>query len=492
MPPSPLSFSLWLRSAKFRRTFAVAAVVLATGGLVLYKAPASSAFPNDPITIRTPLSADGRSSVVFRGPGAHGVLSLSHTKILVGQSTPVYAELKLVADASGEKATVAPISLAVVLDTSGSMSGEKIEDAKRSILRLISDMRDEDEIAVVRYSDASELIQPLSRVGNVRSSLSARIREIDAGGGTNIPGGLSHGLRALDEAAKGRVRRIVLVSDGLDSTRAQAESLARTSFASGITVSSLGIGLDFDESYMGAVAQSGHGNFAFIKDGSSLAGFLKRELEETALTTVENARVKLEIPSGMRFVSATGADASLSGNEVELRLGALFAGDERRVIVELSADGVTGAAEVRASASWRRVGPQHGESLEGPSRIGIPALTVTASNDPSEVDRGRDGAVLASATSVIASKRQLEAANAYARGDVATAAALAAKNEESLRAALAAAPKAAAPAITAQMNAYSMQKKSFVSVRPTSAEGKAVSKSAAVKDLDNLNRSAGF
>jgi Ca-activated chloride channel family protein len=486
MPSPSTSLSFWLRAAKFRRAFALSAVVLASGGLVLYKAPSSAAFPSDPTVVAVPpLAADGKNSVVFGGPGVHGLLSLSHTRVLSGQTTPVYAELKLIADANEDKAPArAPISLAVVLDTSGSMSGEKIEDAKRSVLRLIADMRDEDEITVIRYSDTSELIQPLARVGSVRSSLNGRIGELSAGGGTNIPGGLSHGLRSLDEAAKGRVRRIVLVSDGLDGTRAQAESLARASFAGGITVSSLGIGLDFDESYMGSVAQSGHGNFAFIKDGGSLAGFLKRELEQTALTTVENARVKLQIPSGMRFVSATGADASYEGSEVELRLGSLFAGDERRVIVELAAGGVA-SAELRATASWNLVGQSN-------TIAAVPALSLTASMDLSEVERGRDGAVLASATSVIASKRQLEAANAYARGDVATATALAAKNEAELGSALAAAPSAAAPALTAQMKAYAAQKQGFSSVRPTTAAGKAMSKSAAVKDLDNLNRASKF
>ncbi|HVH47066.1 MAG TPA: VWA domain-containing protein [Labilithrix sp.] len=471
---------------KFRRAFAMSAVVLATGGLVLYKAPASAA-PTGPFVVRTPLAADGKNTVAFSGPGAHGVLSLSHTKVLAGQTTPVYAELKLVADASEAAPIRAPISLAVVLDTSGSMSGDKIEDAKRSVLRLIDDMRDEDEISVVRYSDTSELIQPLVRVGTVRGALVSRIRELHAGGGTNIPGGLSHGLRALDEAAKGRVRRIVLVSDGLDGTRVQAESLARASFSSGITVSSLGIGLDFDESYMGAVAQSGHGNFAFIKDGGSLAGFLKRELEQTAMTTVENARVNVELPPGTRFVSATGADANVTGSSVELRLGSLFAGDERRVILELAADGigVGSSADIHASASWNLVG-------HSTSTASVPTLSLIASSDASEVERGRDGAVLASATSVIASKRQLEASNAWARGDVARATSLAAQNEAALGDAIAAAPPAAATALVAQKSAYSSQKKGFTSFRPQSAEGKTAAKAGAMKDLDNLNRASSF
>ncbi|MBX3222117.1 MAG: hypothetical protein KF795_16485, partial [Labilithrix sp.] len=254
---------------------------------------------------------------------------------------------------------------------------------------------------------------------------------------------------------------------------------------SGITVSSLGIGLDFDESYMGAVAQSGHGNFAFIKDGGSLAGFLKRELDETATTTVENARVAIDLPSGTRFVSATGADATFDGARVELRLGSLFAGDERRVIVELAADGSSSGSAIRPSATWNRIG-------QATTSVSVPALSLVATADPSEVERGRDGAVLASTTSVVASKRQLAAADAYSRGDVATATRLTAENEAALGAALAAAPPAAAPALTAQMNAYSERKKDFGAHRPGSAEGKSAAKAAAVQDLDNLNRASSF
>jgi Ca-activated chloride channel family protein len=366
------------------------------------------------------------------------------------------------------------------------MSGEKIEEARRSVLRLLSEMRDDDEITVVRYSDTSELIQPLARVGAVRSSLASKIAQLDASGGTNIPGGLQHGLRSLEEATRGRVRRIILVSDGLDSTRAQAENLARSSFSSGITVSSLGIGLDFDESYMGSLAQNGHGNFAFVKNGAALASFLHRELEETAGTTVENTRVRLHLPDGMRFVSATGADAVVSGNEIELAIGSLFGGDERRIVVELAANTYRGEGtsfDIDATATWTPVGGST-------TTARAPRLSLLASNDASEVERGKDGAVLASATSVVASRLQIEAANAYAQGDVTRAAQIAEKNEQNLAAAMVAAPAPAATALDTQMKAYASMRKGFATVAPQSAAGKAAAKEATVKDMGNMNRSA--
>ncbi|MBS2016983.1 MAG: VWA domain-containing protein [Deltaproteobacteria bacterium] len=463
-------------------------MVLATGGLVLHRAQASGPGDSPFLTPSVTLAA-GKNSTTFAGPGVHGMISLSHSSVFAGQETPVFADVRLVADAQTETKSVvrAPISLAVVLDTSGSMQGEKMDEAKRSVLRLLSDMRDEDEITLVRYDDTSELVQPLAKVGAVRASLTARIRGLEAGGGTNIPGGLSHGMRALEEAARGRVRRIVLVSDGLDGTRSQAENLARSSFASGITVSSLGIGLDFDESYMGSVAQSGHGNFAFVKDGASLATFLKRELVETATTTVENARVRLRLPEGTRFVSATGADATVSGRDVELAIGSLFAGDQRRVLVELAAMAPAsvggGPIAIDTQASWNLVGAS-------PTTVGGGTLRLLASTDPSVIESGRDGAVLASATSVLASRRQIEAANAYSQGDIARANRLAKENEEALASAIAAAPPAAAPALDSQLKEYREQKKTFNTHAPQSVAGRAAAKAGAAKDMSNFSRSA--
>ncbi len=483
-----MTISTWFRSARVRRGIALSAVVLATGGLVLYRAPAS-AYPGGlSYTSRTPgVLTAGKSSATFSGPGVRGMVSLSHTSVLANTDTTIFADVRVIADANdrGRDEKRAPISLAVVLDTSGSMSGEKIEEARRSVLRLVSEMRDDDEIAVIRYSDTSELVQPLARVGSVRGPLSAKIRQLEASGGTNIPGGLSHGLRALDEAARGRVRRIVLVSDGLDNTRAQAENLARSSFASGITVSSMGIGLDFDESYMGSLAQNGHGNFAFVKDGASLVTFLHRELEETAGTTIENARVRLRLPDGTRFVSASGADAIVNGNEIELVMGSLFAGDERRVVVELTAAGRSQGSvrEVETSATWTPVG----EGAVTTARA--PRLTLVTTNDASEVERGKDGSVMASAVSVLASRRQVEAATAYAQGDVQRAAQIADKNEQDLSAAMAAAPAPAATALGSQMKAYREAKKQFTTVAPSSNEGRAAAKAGAAKDMSNLGRS---
>jgi Ca-activated chloride channel family protein len=140
-----MSISMWLRTSRVRRGFAVSAILLAAGGLVLYRAPANAVAGSSPDTPSAPITVtpNGRNATTFSGPGLHGSFALSHTKVLAAGSTRVFGELTVTADAPEVARERAPLSLVVVLDTSGSMSGEKIEQAKSSVISLINDMRDE-------------------------------------------------------------------------------------------------------------------------------------------------------------------------------------------------------------------------------------------------------------------------------------------------------------------------------------------------------------
>jgi Ca-activated chloride channel family protein len=473
-----MSVRSWLRTPRVRRSLAVSVIALSAGALFLHRSPADAR----PSVVQA--IASGKNATTFQGVGAHGALALSHEAVLAGGERRVFAELSLTADAAEARGRErAPLSLVVVLDTSGSMEGEKIQRAKDAVAGLVSDMRDDDEVALVRYSSDCELMQPLARVGDVREGLLARVRSLSAGGGTNIPPALARGLATLSDARAGRVRRIVLVSDGLDSTRAQAQEVASKSFESGVTVSSLGIGLDFDGAYMGGVAQSGHGNFGFVKDAGALATFLRRELDETATTTIEGATARLRLPANLTLVRAHGADARLDDGAVVLSLGALAAGAERRVVLELAATAEAGESlAVDGTVAYRRVG---GEATE----VRLTRLALRGTNDAREAEAARDGVIFADATSVLASARQLEAADAYEKGDTARAGALIQANLADLSAAATAAP-AAAPALAAQAAAYDGAQKEFAAAPPSSDRGKTAARAAVEKDVANLSHRA--
>lgn len=478
-----MSVRRYFSSARARHGLALGALVLATGGLFLHRLPANaSTVPHGTQTDPLPV---GVASQEFSGKGLHGRLALSQGKLLANAKQRVFAEIDLAADPADEKSERSPVALAIVLDTSGSMSGDKIDEAKRAVLKLIADMKDDDQVSFVRYSDTSEVIQPLARVGTVRRSLEAKVRSITADGGTNIAPALETGEKTLVEATAGRVRKVVLVSDGLDGTRVQSETNAKGAYQHGIVVSSLGVGLDFDEAYMSSVARSGHGNFAFVKEGAELTKFFKRELDESSTTTVQNATITLPLAANTRFVRAFGAEAETSADGLKLTVGSLFAGDERRVIVELEID--TGAMnEIRpiaANLGWMTT---KGEQKQTASA----SVQLATTSDRAGAEASRDGLVFANATSVLASTRQLEAADAYAKGDRARATALIDDNLKDIALAQAAAPPAAASAMARQAEAYADMKTKVDSFAPSSAQGRAAAKSATAKESQNLERKA--
>jgi Ca-activated chloride channel homolog len=474
----------WLRSPKLRRGVAVASLVLATGGLVLHRGSSSAA----PLAGVSVTLSGGKNAASFSGPRAKGRLALSHGKVLAGETTRVYAELDLAALAGSDDVERAPLSMAVVLDTSGSMSGDKIADAKRSVVQLIREMRDDDELTIIEYSDHSRVVEPLQRVGAARSRLISAVQGLSAGGGTNIPSGLRAALGELGAASQGRVRRVVLASDGLDSSRAQAQALARRSFGDGTTISSLGIGLDFDESYMSSLAVAGHGNFAFVDDKSSLGTFLSRELREASTTTLEAASVRLHLPTGVRFVAAHGADARVGEGTVDLTLGSLFAGDQRRVVVELDVDLEAGDARgLRAEAEWSLARCGNGECQ---ARVSVPALSISGTGSADEVASARDNAVVASAVSVTASQRQIEAAEAWSKGDTTTARRIADGNVTALKAALAAAPPEERGGLADQIKSYEAASGEIAAAPAASPRARAAAKSMMQKDVANSARKA--
>ena len=120
----------WLRKPKVRRSLALASFVLSVSGLYLVRANAG-----------LPTLGYGQSvsatRVAFAGAGAHGTLGTSQSSLAPGGGT-FYAELDIEADARPRGGERAPLSLAVVLDTSGSMSGEKMDAAKVSVRRTVS------------------------------------------------------------------------------------------------------------------------------------------------------------------------------------------------------------------------------------------------------------------------------------------------------------------------------------------------------------------
>lgn len=108
-----------------------------------------------------------------------------------------------------------PVSLGIVLDTSGSMAGEKIDDARRALERFVMELLDDrDEIFFYRFSDEPILIQDWT---NSRTQMQRALGRIAPNGGTAMYDAV---LEAIPLAATGRnpKKAILLISDGNDTS----------------------------------------------------------------------------------------------------------------------------------------------------------------------------------------------------------------------------------------------------------------------------------
>lgn len=166
-------------------------------------------------------------------------------------------------EASNRKRT--PLAISMVIDRSGSMAGGKLEQAKRSAVDIINRLHDHDSVSVISYDDTVEVHLELMPVPSARIFIEHHLDQIYTRGGTNLHAGWLKGAETLAPRSNGNeLCRVILLSDGqanegitrTDRICDQVAELARA----GITTTTVGIGLDFNEELMTAMANAGQGN----------------------------------------------------------------------------------------------------------------------------------------------------------------------------------------------------------------------------------------
>jgi Ca-activated chloride channel family protein len=477
---------MWFRwiDPHTRRSVALSAVVLSLTGLVLAD---RSVRARSDVTIATaPPEPPSPTSSPFSARGVNGRLAVSHGRLLASGTRPMHVELRVRADQGSDVVEArAAVAMVLVVDTSGSMAGRKIDDARRAALAMLDEMQSDDMVSVVRFATQAEVLVPLGRVSDVRNEARRQIERLRAEGNTDIANALRSADRALGWTRDGRIGRIVVVTDGRDTSgapRSTGADVARIEAARGFTVSALGIGADYDDAYLAGISDAGRGNYEFLRDSSALARFLSKELREAARTRVRNVEASLSLPPDARIRGVWGA--TWDGNR--LSIGSLFGGDERRVVVALDVPaGPPGSStQIGASLSWRLVDGS-------PIDFDLAPLRIVAVTTPEEVDEARDSSVIASATSVMASQRETEAASAFERGDRERALALNAQSQAELEVAKKSAPAPMAAQLDAQKRAYENHQGTFSVAAPRSAAAPAAREIGA-QERKNADRAMAY
>lgn len=285
-------------------------------------------------------------------------VKLDYQLVAVEGEHDVHAMLELSLPEADGAASAPPLRLALVVDRSGSMAGEKLASAKRCAAWLASRLRPVDALALVDYDDSVRLLAPLAQLDSTR--LRSAIGGIHAGGSTNLSGGW---LRALEQLRGGR-GKILLLTDGIANVgvtdRGALTELARSAAREGVGTTTIGFGADFDEELLTAMADAGGGNAHWAASPDDAPSIFARELEGLTSVAAQNVTVEVRPGPHVEIVGVLNDYPHLAvPGGIQLELGDAYAGETRRVVFGLHVPDVAALGPVSVAdlvVRWTSVG----------------------------------------------------------------------------------------------------------------------------------------
>jgi len=240
-----------------------------------------------------------------------------------GGSQNVVLKITLDAPATPLNIKRPKVNLALVLDQSGSMGGNKIKQAKSAAIEALTRLGLEDVFSVVVYDNNVHTIVPAQNARNIQGIIQT-IKQINAGGSTALFGGVSQGAAELRKNIENDfVHRIILLSDGLANVGPRMPSdlgrLGAALIKENISVTTVGVGTDYNEDLMAQLAQKSDGNTYFVESGYDLPRIFGSELGDVLNVVAKKVKVTIVLPDGVSAVNIIGREGRIKNNKPRKR-----------------------------------------------------------------------------------------------------------------------------------------------------------------------------
>jgi Ca-activated chloride channel homolog len=340
----------------------------------------------------------------------------------------LYLEAKAVKHSAAATERV-PLNIALVLDRSGSMMGDKLEYCKRAAKFVVDNLDANDRVSVVIYESDVRVLVPSVKAGN-KEQIKKMIDGINVAGGTCMSCGMFSGY---DEVKKyfeqQHVNRVLLLTDGLAnagiSNRKSLDSIAnKYATTDRITLSTFGVGANFDEKMLTDLAEYGVGNYYFIDKPENIPPIFSKEMKGLLEVVAQEAVVKLELPANVTVVKVYGYRYEQKGNTLIIPFRDVFSEEVKSVLAELKLKRPqTGELVFKSVFTYN-------DAVAKQKNISIASdVTLLPTVDYAMVDKNMDDYVLQQVT-IFKSNDMLEAAMDMAdKGDFTGAAAIVSSNE---------------------------------------------------------------
>ena len=271
--------------------------------------------------------------------------------VAVEQTDHLTLMLELQAPAAPQDAERLPSAVQVVLDRSGSMAGEPLEAALDALVKLVDRLDPADRFGLVTFDHEVDVVVPAGPVLD-KPALKAAIRGVYAGGSTNLSGGLLRGLQEAKRVKTPTGATVLLLSDGhANDGITDPDRLAQVANRAQVTVSTIGIGLGYDEALMAAIAQGGNGDHVFAEEIDQAAAAVASQVDGLLSKTVQAASLTIRPTGDVAGVTLyNDLPAHVADGHITVELGDLYAGEQRKLLLGLAVPAMPGLGLANVAA----------------------------------------------------------------------------------------------------------------------------------------------
>ena len=199
------------------------------------------------------------------------------------------------------------LALALAIDRSGSMQGDKIELAKDAAKASAELLAGDDLISVIAFDAQAQPIVRLQRAAN-RVRIVADIAKLQAGGGTNLLAPLQEAYQEL-AAARAKVKHVILLTDGqanYDGISELVDEMAQNK----ITVSAVGVGAGADKTLLAMIAERGGGRFYFTQDAQNIPKIFTKDTTEVARSALVEEAITAHVAKRVELLDGVGIESA--------------------------------------------------------------------------------------------------------------------------------------------------------------------------------------